>query len=493
MNRAKTISRINELLSRFVAEVKIANENNLYDLNIHAENVIIPLLNRLYGLVLENANKKRKNYPSVDLVDEINKVAFQVTSTANNEKIKHTLVEFNKHKLYEKFDFLYLYILTEKQKSYSGKGFDEIIEERFSFNKDKNIIDYSDVIKKIEEILNLSVLIGIQELLESEFSEAKIAERRHLLEHPKEEDIEVEYIFPNLLEIEIPEKIYVAEIGFDRREIIEQSRKTKRKLWWKSSQRKVASRVLNDSGNEYYHDWHLYENNLITFKNLFDSNEPLRCLIDEGTINGFDAKDYYEINDDYKRAFKSLLGYCLREKLSLKEVEWVHEEKLYRFKTNREVPRAKQVRWRKENQSKKTVISEIYSKSEGHIICFKHLAFHYSIYDFDDTWYLSISPTWSFSSNGWKKSRFSKNYKSGIKRLEGNKSVYYYFRFWAYFLNYYDLFDQPYDFFKTKKAFSFPFSPIVEDNNWKSKTSIREIDESLDDLIDEELTKSLFD
>jgi len=494
MNRSKAIARINELLSRFVAEVKAANASGLYDLNIHAENVIIPLLNRLYGLSLINANSKEKNYPGVDLIDEKNKVAFQVTATADSEKVKHTLREFIKHKLHERFDFLQVYIITEKQKSYSGKGFEDIIDGAFSFNKDAHIIDYTDIASKVNSTLETGVIEDIQSLLEREFTEIKIEERRNILENPEGKLDSEEQLFPNLLEIEFPEKIFVAEIGFDRREVISWSRQTKNKLWWKSPQRKVASRILNDTSEGYFHDWHLYENKLITFRNLHDNSEPLRNLIDAGTIEELETCDYFETNEDYKRAFKSLLGFCLREKLSRKGVEWVHQEKLFRFRTNYQAPNAKKVRWRKENKSTKTVIKEIMNKKEGHIICFGHLAFHYTLYDFDNRWFLSISPTWSFTSNGRNKSRFAKTYKSGIKRLEGNKSVYYYFRFWAYFLNYYDLFDQPYPFFKIKSAFSFCFSPAVEDNKWKSgQSGAEQFNDDLGQLADNELTRTLFD
>ena len=355
MNRAKTINRINELFARFIAEVKTANASNLYDLNIHAENVIIPLLNLIYGLSLENANSKRKNYPAIDLLDDKNRVAFQVTSTANSEKVKHTLVEFNKHGLEKNFDLLYIYILSEKQKSYSGKGFQEILGDTIIFDKDEHIIDYSDLSNKINSILDSDLLKSICSLLEGEFTEEKIYKRKEILKNPVIETA-VEKVFPNLLEIEIPQKMYIAEIGFDRKLVIEGTRQTKKKLWWKSPQRKVASRVLNDKCKAYSHDWHLYENKLITFKNLFDGNEPLRQIIDTGTIEELNSEDFYSINIDYKRAFKALLGYCLREKLDRKDVEWVHLERLYRFRANYHAPREKQVRWRKENKAKKTVI-----------------------------------------------------------------------------------------------------------------------------------------
>ena len=116
MNRQNSINKIIELLSRFTNEVKFLNAANLYDINIHAENILIPLLNEIFNLDLINANfSQEKNFAAVDLIDKKNRIAFQVTSTADSDKIKHTLSQFVKHKRYEEFDVLFIYLISEKQ------------------------------------------------------------------------------------------------------------------------------------------------------------------------------------------------------------------------------------------------------------------------------------------------------------------------------------------------------------------------------------------
>lgn len=79
MNRTQSINSITQSLSRFRSEVEILNSSSLYDINLHSENILIPLLNELFQLNLENANKTKKNYPGIDLIDVENRVAFQVT------------------------------------------------------------------------------------------------------------------------------------------------------------------------------------------------------------------------------------------------------------------------------------------------------------------------------------------------------------------------------------------------------------------------------
>lgn len=44
MRKKEEIEKIAELFARFRAEVENLNSLNLYDINIHAENVIIPCL-----------------------------------------------------------------------------------------------------------------------------------------------------------------------------------------------------------------------------------------------------------------------------------------------------------------------------------------------------------------------------------------------------------------------------------------------------------------
>lgn len=96
-------------MARF-EEVKAYNFANLYDINIHAEKVLIPSLNLVFDLNLVDASAlAKKNYPAVDLIDDANRIAFQVTATPTLDKIKGTLDRFRENKLIKKYDTLYIY------------------------------------------------------------------------------------------------------------------------------------------------------------------------------------------------------------------------------------------------------------------------------------------------------------------------------------------------------------------------------------------------
>ena len=88
---------------------------NYHDLNLHAENAYIPILNSIFDLNLVNANLLKVNHPAVDLIDHSNGIAFQITSTATQDRIIDTLKKFIGKNLYEQYPTLYIYILTEKR------------------------------------------------------------------------------------------------------------------------------------------------------------------------------------------------------------------------------------------------------------------------------------------------------------------------------------------------------------------------------------------
>jgi hypothetical protein len=182
MNLLKSQNRIVELMERFVNQVKKFTVISRTDINKVAETIMIPLFAEIYGYKnLENLNyTKRTNYEGIDLGDETARVAFQITSTSGSEKIKDTLEKFvdEKYKLYEKYDRLIIYILTEKKKN-QGSGHKEIIQGKFQFDKDKDIIDYQDLLKEISN-LQIDKVRKIESILEANFGETRTAPEREV-------------------------------------------------------------------------------------------------------------------------------------------------------------------------------------------------------------------------------------------------------------------------------------------------------------------------
>lgn len=148
MNKEVYLKNIAENLALLSREVSILNAVNLYDINIIAEDFFPGLLNLMYGYELKNANHLEKNAPAIDLIDQKNRIAVQVTSDNSSTKIKHTIEEFNKSQAYHLYDRLVVLILTQKKK-YSS-NFDT--QGLFSFEKARDIWDVEKLIKDIREL-----------------------------------------------------------------------------------------------------------------------------------------------------------------------------------------------------------------------------------------------------------------------------------------------------------------------------------------------------
>jgi hypothetical protein len=174
MNLLRSQNRINELMSRFVAQINGATAMSRTDINKVSETILIPLLAEVYGYTeLKNLNSSEyPNYPAIDLGDERARVAFQITSTSGRGKINKTLRKFVEHELYEKYDKLIIYILTEKPDS-SGKGYEEIIQGKFAFDKDKDIWDYRNILKEISNFQCIDKVRRIESILEAHFGEGR--------------------------------------------------------------------------------------------------------------------------------------------------------------------------------------------------------------------------------------------------------------------------------------------------------------------------------
>ena len=160
MNKRETeIKRIANELARWETQISNLNSMNLYDANIFSEYTICLLLNTAYSYNLHNINIVQKNFPAIDLGDNFNRVAFQVTSTKATKKIQNTVESFIAKGLYKDYDQLFVLILGKKQKNYPA--FDT--KGQIDFTSDRHIIDFHGLLNyisslptpKIEEIAKI--------------------------------------------------------------------------------------------------------------------------------------------------------------------------------------------------------------------------------------------------------------------------------------------------------------------------------------------------
>ena len=158
MNRIDKLSKIKDYLCDIERSIEFDTRADLFDINKHCENFYCGLLNIMYGYNLKNANIDSRNYASVDLIDDNNGIYFQVTSNNTRDKVQTTIDKFIKKEFY-KDNKLKILIICGKKQNYK-KEFNT--QEKFSFDKTKDIIDNRDLysiisnfpIEKIDKVLS---------------------------------------------------------------------------------------------------------------------------------------------------------------------------------------------------------------------------------------------------------------------------------------------------------------------------------------------------
>ncbi|MBN8141301.1 SMEK domain-containing protein [Vibrio vulnificus] len=170
MNQQELLTRINALLGRFAYEVRVSNATGLFDINILAEDFLVPILSVVFDCPdLKNQNHVQMNFPAVDLGCNKSRISIQVTSDPSAPKIIKTIKKFREHELNKLFDTLYIYVISEKQKAYRSSALESEIKTcPVDFNTRDNILDYRSLAERLSTLSSEKLDI-IRNHLESEF------------------------------------------------------------------------------------------------------------------------------------------------------------------------------------------------------------------------------------------------------------------------------------------------------------------------------------
>lgn len=155
------IARVEKRLLEIAEAININNKKNLTDINVICEEIFGQILNKLYNINLVSMSAEVSgNFIAVDLVDYGNRIAYQVTSQHDRDKIRRTIEKFNDSGLYKDINELYFLVLNSVNHRYSG--IDTIyLKNGRTFSYTKNIINFNkliDEIKKKNEIIDSFIL-----------------------------------------------------------------------------------------------------------------------------------------------------------------------------------------------------------------------------------------------------------------------------------------------------------------------------------------------
>ncbi len=461
MNLLETKNRINHLISVLVTEVKGAAELGQTDINVISEDVIKPLFAEVYDLRnIGNLNEtERRNFPGIDLADDIKKVAIQVTATPDIGKIKHALKMFIKYELYKKYTRLIVFVLTERQNTYRQSSFESIIEGRFTFDPENDVIDHRNVLRALAHF-PIERLDKVRDILESNIGS------EHQIIKLSPDVHQSEKVHLNLLPLTFPSYLYIAELGDD-----DQHPKSDKRIGQRKLTRGYVRSALAEHGLKFAVDWVCFKNQIVSFHDLGDPHLPLNHVTSLGSVSKIRTEEFYGKNEDYENRFKELLGRCLQQKLFHRGVKWQNTEKLYIFDgVDGELSRTEQ--WQGKRDSEREVYNRVMKKNNSNEIyhC-KHLAFGTRYIAISGTWYLIIKPDWYFSRDGYNPWSYASERVDWLKKRENNSQVLNHLRFIVYFLKQekpLELFKEshPYRFLSFGKLLEFDSTPSLDDDSW---------------------------
>lgn len=167
--RDNAITNITRKLAYLQSQISLSNSLNLTDINIHAENFYRDFFNCCFGYSFNNTNFDHQNAAHIDLIDDSNKYAIQVTSQNDNIKITTAIEGFyseDKHKDY-KLDVL---LISKDAKDYTT---DFTQNGKYPFDHTKQVKDIKRLIaeinnKELQEIKKIDSFLNKQILTERE-------------------------------------------------------------------------------------------------------------------------------------------------------------------------------------------------------------------------------------------------------------------------------------------------------------------------------------
>lgn len=121
-----------------------------------------------------------------------------------------------------------------------------------------------------------------------------------------------------------------------------------------------------------------------------------------------------------------------------------------------------------ENKTTRAVFRAYFSRGESkHIVYYRHSAFEGQFRRFNSRWYLEITPTYHFTTNGYSPSGYADDALKGIKQLERNQAVLGQLVMWASYLNKPpDLFTPKYPFLEFGQLQSVRLAVGIDDTAW---------------------------
>lgn len=205
----------------------------------------------------------------------------------------------------------------------------------------------------------------------------------------------------NMLPITLPSEIYVCSTPYN-------------------VQRAMA--VLLDSDDSPRFDWIIKDNTFWSFHDPLNSS--VRDIVDIDQVEAIETNLLSQHEDiDEQNSFAFLLSKTLQHQVN-KDLRWEKERKLFYFRAI-EPNRDRMFLYQSSiNKAVTTVVNVTMQKKDADRVAFvRHHAFIPRFERMLDQWYLIISPTYYFTTNGFIPHSYPDALLSGKKRLDNNAAL----------------------------------------------------------------------
>ena len=467
MRQQELLIEARDLLAQFVTRVRGAAAMGHTDINVISEAFLTDLLTETFDLPgLRNLNREQRNFPGLDLADDAEGVAYQITATSDLSKIKDSLKTVVAERLYIRYPRVRVYVLTEKQGSYSQSAIDSVTQGHLQFDAKSDIQDYRDVLRALSTLPMDRVERAVA-LLRKQFSPAKPSDHASIGAYllTGRETVEL-----NLVPIWFPKTLYVADFVNPLATAAQVT--TRRRRGRQINPRSLVSREMVKGGFNVPEDFEIHADRVITFHDPAAADSVLRTYVDAGTLTELKPHEYYAIDEDQLRVFKSLLRRAFQRQMRAERIHWQNERHMFFYGPTRDFDERIEG-WNDGRVANRTVFQKTMktNKPEEILTC-KHLAFTVDFHLIQNTWYIAIAPTWYFSRDGYHPDPFGAKRISWLKRQENDQQVHTHFRFICYrirALQERSLFDgkMQSNIIQIGEALSFSNHPVIPDHIWK--------------------------
>ena len=200
---------------------------------------------------------------------------------------------------------------------------------------------------------------------------------------------------------------------------------------------------------------------------------PWNKACESGTIEDFPTEEWALTDDaDRLRDFVQLLTRALQE-LTRSDLIFSKNRHCFFFRRIRNRPRRGYSYRSFEKDTARNVVKQYFKKrSPNEHAYFRHSAFQGQFLRFDGNWFLEVTPTYYFTSDGLHESRFFSEQLKKIKELENNGAVIGQFQMWREFLTKLpraDMFKSEYPYVKFGRLAYSELEHGVPDQLWRTQ------------------------